>query len=89
MKMMTCKEASHLISAGRECPLSRRERWGLRLHLWLCDNCRRFERQVRFLGLAMRMLARRTETDASGPELPPEARERIRQALYSGDGADR
>jgi len=81
MKKLTCKDASRLISEGHERPLGLRERWGLRLHLWICDNCRRFERQIRLLQRAMHGLARRAEVDESGPDLSPEARERIRRAL--------
>ena len=79
--MLTCKSASRLMSEGLERPLGRRERWALRLHLWLCDNCRRFERQLRVLRRALRTLSRRVETDAHGPQLSPAARQRMRTAL--------
>lgn len=80
---MTCKEASRLISESQERPLGFRERWGLRLHLWACDACRNFMRQVALLRQALRELGRRTE---AGTDLSPEARERIRQALAKRDG---
>jgi hypothetical protein len=44
--MLTCKDASHLISENQERPLGFRERWSLRMHLWMCISCRRFERQM-------------------------------------------
>jgi hypothetical protein len=81
MKMLTCKDASHLISKRQERPLSFRERWGLKLHIWICTNCRRFERQMALMQLALRKLGERTEAEAASTELPPEARERIRKAL--------
>jgi len=84
--MLTCKDASRLISEGQERQLRLRERWDLRLHLWICANCRRFERQIHLLRRALRMLARRVETDAQGPDLSPEARERILAALAGHDG---
>ena len=83
--MLTCKDASRLVSEGLERPLGFRERWALRLHLWLCDNCRRFERQLRLLRRALRKLARGAETATQGPELPSEARERIRKAIAERD----
>ena len=83
--MLTCKDASRLVSEGLERPLGFRERWSLRLHLWLCDNCRRFERQLRLLRRALRKLARGAETATQGPELPSEARERIRKAIAERD----
>lgn len=83
--MLTCKDASHLISEHQERPLSTRERWGLRLHLWMCLNCRRFERQVSLIRQALRMLGKRAEAEArgdhDGTDFPPETRERIRKTL--------
>lgn len=83
---MTCKDASRLISESQERLLGFRERWGLRLHLWMCDACRNFQRQVALMRKALRELGSRTETDAAGTDLSPEARERIRKALAERDG---
>jgi hypothetical protein len=85
-KMLTCKDASRLISEGQERHLRLRERWGLRLHLWLCVNCRRFERQIHLLRRAVRRLAQQAEANMQGPDLSPEARERILTALAVQDG---
>ena len=82
---MTCKEASRLISEGQERPLKRMEHWGLRLHLWMCDNCRRFERQIGFLHKALHMLGEQLEIGSLGPALPHEAKDRIRQVLQEQD----
>ena len=81
--MLTCKDASHLISENQERPLGFRERWSLRMHLWICVSCRRFERQMTLLRQALRTLGKRAEAEAEadGAEFPPEARERIRKAL--------
>ncbi len=83
--MLTCKDASRLVSEHQERPLGFRERLGLRLHLWMCANCRRFERQIHLLRRALRKAASHAETDAQGPELSPEAHERIRKALAERD----
>jgi hypothetical protein len=85
-KMLTCKDTSRLISEGQERHLRLRERWGLRLHLWICVNCRRYERQIHLLRQALRMLALQAEMDTQGPGLSPEARERILTALARQDG---
>ena len=79
--MLNCKDASQLISEHQERPLGFRERWSLRMHLWLCINCRRFERQIALMRQALRLLGKRAEADADNMDLPPEARERIRKAL--------
>jgi len=81
MKLPTCKDVTQLASEALEHELSFRQRWGLRLHLWLCRNCRRFVRQLRFLHRA---------SHAASADLPSrtalgrEARDRIRQQLETG-----
>lgn len=81
MKMLTCKDASHLISERQDRPLGFRERWRLRMHLWMCVSCRRFERQLALMRQVLRLPARRAVDDAQGTDLTPEARERIRKLL--------
>lgn len=84
--MLTCKDASRLISESQERPLGFRERWGLRLHLWMCDACRSFKRQMASMRKALRELGARAEADAASANIPPEARERLRKALAERDG---
>jgi hypothetical protein len=79
--MLTCKDASHLLSQRQERPLGLRERLGLRLHLWMCVSCRRFEQQLALMRQALRALRRRAETEAEAAELAVDARDRIRHAL--------
>lgn len=83
--MLTCKQASELISEHQERPLTRRERWGLALHLAICISCRRFKRQLGLLRQALRQLAHSDRENLPGPELPPQARQRIRRSLNEHD----
>ena len=83
--MLTCKDASRLVSEAEDRPLGLRERLGLRLHLWICANCRRYERQIRFLRKALRAWALDSEMELPGPELPASARDRIGKALAARD----
>lgn len=83
--MLTCKDASGLVSEAQDRPLGVRERWSLRLHLWMCANCRRYERQIRFLRKALRAWALDSEMGLPGPELPASARDRIGKALAERD----
>ena len=53
--MISCKDASRLISRKEDAPLTFWQRLTLRLHLSVCAACMRFERQVRFLRTAMQM----------------------------------
>ncbi len=75
--MLSCKEVSELVSQSLDRQLSLRERLGVRVHLMMCRMCRRYRRQITFISKATRqLLGRRSPTT-----LPPEARERIEEAL--------
>lgn len=47
--MLSCKEATVLLSQAHERRLGWRERLGLRLHLLLCDGCNNFRKQLDFI----------------------------------------
>ena len=47
--MLSCKETSLLVSQALDRKLTWSERVGVRLHLWICAQCRRYERQLRWL----------------------------------------
>ena len=51
--IISCKDASHLVSLKEDAPLTFWQRITLRLHLSVCAACTRFERQIRFLRTAM------------------------------------
>ena len=55
--MLSCREATRLISDARERPLGLRERMSLRMHLTMCSACSKFEVQMATIGAAMRKLA--------------------------------
>jgi hypothetical protein len=51
--MVSCREASRLLSQREERALTRGERLRLHVHLAVCTACRRFARQLAFLRAAM------------------------------------
>jgi len=51
--IISCKDASRLVSQREDAALSGWQRLLLRLHLSVCTACTRFERQVRLLRSAM------------------------------------
>jgi hypothetical protein len=51
--LISCKQASRLVSQAQDRPLGRWEGMLLRLHLAACAGCTRFAEQVRFLREAM------------------------------------
>ena len=83
--MLSCKETSRLVSDSQERKLGLWERLNLRMHVWMCVNCRRFERQMQIMRKAMHLLGRRAESDMDDIELSVEARDRIRKALNERD----
>jgi hypothetical protein len=83
--MISCQEASRLLSESLDSPLPFRRRAALRMHLLMCYLCRRTARQARALNELIRALAAKTGWNGGDPaglgELSPEARERVRKAL--------
>ena len=52
--MLTCREATALMSQEQDRPLTLVERIGLRLHVWICTGCNNYRRQLRVLRAACR-----------------------------------
>lgn len=50
----TCKEVHRLVAESMDRDAAFAERVTLRLHLAICDRCRRFKRQMGFLREALR-----------------------------------
>lgn len=80
--MLSCKQASRLISQSLDRRLHWHERLRLRLHLMLCDMCTRFRRQLLVLRDTVQQMTRRIEQDEQ-LQLSEQARQRITQALTS------
>ena len=59
--MLSCQEATQLVSQGLDRRLALRERVALRLHLLICDGCTEFRKQAAFLQKAVQRLKERTE----------------------------
>ncbi len=78
-----CHEATELASDAMDRPLTRSERWGLRLHTFVCGPCRRFVGQLR----AIRRLARSVPTvwqaksTSAVARLSSQRRQQIKQLL--------
>jgi len=85
--MLTCKEASQLVSEQLDRQLSRRERMALRFHLWLCRNCRRFTKQLGFLRSTLRRGVQEGHLPLDKP-LSPESKKRILERLHRHDHSD-
>ncbi len=80
--MLTCKEASFLASKKMDGTLAWREEMALRLHVGMCNMCRRYLRGLKSLRVMMRGSSAEGKTLLSANvKLSEQARERIEQAL--------
>ena len=80
--MLTCKQASQLISHSLDQPLSWSDRMKLKFHLFICNACTRFNQQLRLIKNAVLRIKFETENDAT-IQLSLEAKARINQAIES------
>jgi hypothetical protein len=79
-----CKQAARLQSRALVQPLSLPERFGLRIHLFICGWCRRFGKQVKFLHSTTHQYLENEKANAL-PGLTVEGRERIKRAMLAGE----
>ncbi len=82
--MLTCRGATELASRAMDERLPLSNRMALRLHLAICENCSRFNRQLQEM---RRLFRAETEADDDAPGLDPEARQRIASELQKKLGS--
>ena len=80
--MMSCKQASQLVSRGLDEKLSTRDRLALKFHLLLCKYCSRFSQQLRALNVAFSKMGQSIQNDNS-ITLPTETKNKIVKSLDS------
>ncbi|MGV8933643.1 MAG: zf-HC2 domain-containing protein [Gallionellaceae bacterium] len=81
--MLTCKEASQLMSQSFDRRFGLMEKAGLHLHLAICKSCRIAHGQLAFLHqLCKRMAAEPADITSLQTSLTVEAKERILKELH-------
>ena len=80
---LSCCEAARLASEALDRDLTRRERWALRIHTFLCRGCRQFAAQLRVLRQALSAAPEqlRQQWHDGAAKLSPERREDIKRLL--------
>lgn len=78
--MLTCREATTLMSRSMDAPLRYSQRFSLWMHLSMCRFCRRYQRQLRFLRIATRWLEE-APVDQGSPGLSDDAKARMAETL--------
>ena len=81
--MLSCKEASRLISHSLDGELPLAVRAGIRFHLLYCKFCSRYKDQITLIKDASRSLSLNDVEGEYSPALSPEARHRIKHSLFS------
>lgn len=61
--MRTCRDVTRLVLQREDRALSLRERLSVRVHMWICAACPRFEQQVRLMRVACRRWRAYAESD--------------------------
>jgi len=63
--LLTCKQASLIISISIDNKLSLSDHLKLKFHFIICDACKRFNQQLRFIKTAIQQIKHQTENDSS------------------------
>ena len=82
--MLTCRDATELASRAMDQRLTLSNRMALRLHLAICKNCTRFNRQLQDM---RRLFREETAADDDAAGLAPEAQQRIERELQKKLGS--
>ncbi len=86
--MLTCKEATQLISKSLDRPLTRRERFAVRVHLLMCKYCKRFSQQLFVMRNALSRMTKAIEMN-DDIRLPAETKTRIANSIQSSAAESR
>lgn len=78
--MLSCKQASQLISQSLDRPLTLRERFALQLHLIICKYCKRFSQHLQTLRAAIGKMVDSIENNDT-IKIPYAAKKRIADQL--------
>lgn len=77
----SCKEIVKLITASMDARLSLREWILMKVHLFSCDSCINFLKQVKLIRSALRHGGERLDRENSDIKLSDDARARLKDAL--------
>jgi len=82
--MITCKQATQLISDKLDQNLNLWQRLNLKIHLLLCHYCRKYARQIGFLHSASTQLDQHIESNDQHA-LSPESKQKLKTAIKDSD----
>ncbi len=65
--MISCQEATRLMSEAKDRPLGTKEKLALKMHLTICTGCRNFDKQINFIRSATRAFAKGEDEKTNKP----------------------
>ena len=77
----SCKEIVHIITASLDRPLTLREKFLMKTHLFACKPCVRYLDQSEFVSSAIKIMDEGEKLDLFAGALSDSARSRIKSAL--------
>lgn len=81
---LSCDGAAYYLSKAQEAPLTRTERWALRMHLLVCTGCRRYKRHLLFLRELIRSAAQKAyDGQTMSGAMSPERAQRVMRNIAS------
>jgi hypothetical protein len=80
--MLSCKEASQIISQSLDRQLTMRERFAVKLHLLICKYCKQFSQQLQSIRVALKIASTEIEADDT-IKMPSETKKRLMQSIES------
>ncbi|HEV3410140.1 MAG TPA: hypothetical protein VG095_07590 [Chthoniobacterales bacterium] len=78
----TCPEVVRILSLGMDKELPLTTRIKLRIHFLMCSFCERYKKQLEYIRTVSREFPEKVG-EASNAKLPPDVKERMREALRS------
>ncbi len=84
--MLSCRDVTTLLARDELSTAPLRRRLGVRLHLYMCEHCRRFSREITAIGSAMRGATRDDDLAARAERIADRLGEEI--ARLGGPGSD-
>lgn len=83
--MLSCRDASRLASQALDQPLNFRERFGLRVHLLICNGCQAFARQLQYIRATCQRVETSEGINVKTEALSATAKARILQEISARD----
>ncbi len=84
MKMINCRDTAQLVSESMDRKLPWRRRLQVRLHLFVCDNCSRYNKQLQMFRRIFKQQSE-PQDDVESSVLDAKIKDRLRRIIEKGE----